>query len=153
MNSQSLVGAKCPYYIWSFNMHVVVSGKHIQTHVGMYTPTTHPHPFTDHWEFSIPCPILSPFVVICFQGTPQLTFRGPLFSIQAQESDRQLCATVVRDEADVNDEDFESFQYSTFVVNSPVFGDGPAAGETYIVLVSLKKKPPIHSIDRHVFAW
>ena len=77
---------------------------------------------------------MSPFVfliVICFKGTPQATYRGPLFSIQAQESDGQLCATVVRDEADVDDEheDFESFQFSTFASAVPIFGDGVAAGE------------------------
>ena len=78
------------------------------------------------------CYLSSP--VICFEGTPQPTFRGPLFRFQAQESEGQLCATVVRDVADIDDEDFESFQYSTFVVGSPIFGDGPATGETCIVL-------------------
>jgi hypothetical protein len=64
---------------------------------------------------------------ICFEGTPLQTSRGPLFSVQGQESDGQLCATAVRDESEVDDEDFESFQYATFVLGAPVFGDGVAA--------------------------
>ena len=113
----------------SYNLCSSILAKHM--HMQACAPTIHSHPPANtHWEVFIPCVILSLFIDICFEGTPLQTSRGPLFSVQGQESDGQLCATAVRDESEVDDEDFESFQYATFVLGAPVFGDGVAAGET-----------------------
>ena len=69
------------------------------------------------------------FAVICFEGTPLVTFSGTFYRFSGEESDGQICVNVTREEDEVNMFDYESFQYVVSEVLTPIFGDATAAGE------------------------
>ena len=57
------------------------------------------------------------------------TFQGNFYRFSGEESDGQICVNVMREEAEVNMFDFESFRYVVSEVATPIFGGATAAGE------------------------